>query len=200
VGPKALCWMSLVLCVACDDPANSGADEGSTSDPVIEDCRVPPMTLTPGTGDSDFLALTEGDPVTLVHGGQGGWHVEIAGEATHSLQNVSILTTITAIDQPTPTVIAGADGPAEQVLMALAAYDDAQCSGTFWGVNAFVDDFEVPDGASPLDVICALEGQRVEILTTVTEVPIGTGVEYCSITSSVVATIELDDQDRADCN
>jgi hypothetical protein len=190
--------LSVGALAACD--SEPSASEGS--DPVVvEDCLVPPMALTPGTGvDENFLTLADGDPVTIVHGEQGGWHIEIAGQAKHSLQNVSIQTTVTAIDQPTPTVIAGAGGATEQVLVALAAYDDSQCSGAFWNVRAFVDDFVTPDGASALDVICALEGQNVEITTTVSEIPLDPGMEYCSIKSSVIAVVELGAEDRAACN
>ncbi len=195
-------WLAVSTVAGCVSLPDETADPpgGDSDEPVVEGCFADPMTLTPGTGAEMFVELSEGDPVTIVHGPQGGWHIDIAGVAQHTSQNVSILTVITAIDQPTPTVMAGAGGSADAALIALAAYDDALCSGMFWGVRAFLDDFAPPAGSDPQEVICALEGERVEIAITVTELPAeGSTSAPDSVLSTVLATVELDARDQGYC-
>ncbi len=162
----------ILMATACqelpDEDAKADGDGGGST-VVVEGCLAEPMTLTPGIGMEEFALLSAGDPVTMVPGGQGAWHLEIAGEVRHARQDVSILTVVTALDAPTPIVIAGAGGAYDTEFFALAAYDDALCSGTFWDRRAVVDDFTPPVGQSNQDVICSLEGQRVEITITLAE-------------------------------
>lgn len=202
----AVAW--IVLGAGCGgstpDSANDTDATGST-DSDTEDpggCFADPMALTPGTGADGFIPLAGGEEVTIWHGPQGGWHIDTAGEALHSPQNVSILSVVTAIDQPQQIVIAGAGGTADAELKGLVAYDDALCSGTFWGVRAFVDDVTPPPGASLQDVICTLGGQQVEIEITVSEIATAEATEPPrSVTSSVVVTAALDPVDAAEnCN
>ncbi len=197
-----MCLLSAAMFTACDSPADESLDslDPSVSTPLTEDCLAEAMALTPGTGADDFIQLSDGGTVILYRGAQNGYHIEIAGEATHAAQNVSIHATVTAIDHPTPMVIAGAEDIPEEQYKALAAYDDAQCSGKFWGVNAVMDD--LPPEVEDVDVACALEGQRVEIAITVRELG---GIEWdseyepCSVTSTVVATVQLSEEARSFC-
>ncbi len=191
------CSVSMIACQA--GPGESGSvspvDDIEASPRVVEDCGDDdPMVLSLGTGVDGFVQLTEGDPVTMVHGPQGGWHMDVAGEVQHAVQDVSVLAVVTALDAPTPTVIAGADGGLQYI--ALAAYDDESCSGAFWGLRAFVDDFVPPDGIERQQVICTRGGQQVEIEITLTEVldPEFTR-EPRTVTSTIVATAALDPYD-----
>jgi hypothetical protein len=158
------------------------------------------MKLSPGTGDDlTFVRLVGGEQVTMWHGPAGGWSIPMAGEVTHSAQTVAILSVVTAIEPEPPVVIAGAEGADDTVLLALAAYDDELCSGLFWDARAFIDDSEVPEGASPQDVICSLEGQQLEIETTVTEI-LAVESPVRSVTSSVIVVAALDPIDETLCD
>jgi len=203
----AVAWIVLGAGCAGSAPDGSGNDtdpqdgtDSDTEEPA--GCFADPMALVPGTGADSFIPLVGGEDVTIWHGPQGGWHIETAGEATHSPQSVSILSVVTAIDQPQDVVIAGAGGSADAELKGLVAYDDALCSGKFWGVRAFIDDIEPPAGSSLQDVICTLEGQQLEIEITVSEIATATAtVPPRSATSSVVVTAALDPVDAAEnCN
>lgn len=57
----------VLLLGACDDPCKAG----------------PEPTLQTGTGLLDFTPLADGDPVELVYGPQGGYHVEMAFQTTY---------------------------------------------------------------------------------------------------------------------
>lgn len=65
----------LLLLGSCDGPAITELDAGPP-----EDGGSPRLEV--GTGESTFVALNDGDPVELVHGPQGGYHVLVAVRAT----------------------------------------------------------------------------------------------------------------------
>jgi hypothetical protein len=204
----AFAWIVLGMACAGSDPDGSVGDDSDgaiDSDPDTDEpggCFADPMALTPGTGADAFEPLVGGEVVTIWHGPQGGWHIDTAGEAFHAPQNVSILSVVTAIDAPVPTVIAGAGGSVDAELKGLVAYDDQICSGQFWGVRAFVDDVAPPGGSSLQDVICTLEGQQLEIEITVSEIAqAGATTPPRSATSSVIVIAGLDPVDAAEnCN
>lgn len=200
MGHRVLSFGPVFLCVACaGSPEDSGdtdlgvGDSEADTDMPVEGCLAEPMALTPGTGAESFQPLLGGEEVTIWHGPQGGWHIDTAGEAIHSPQNVSILSVVTAIDLPTPVVIAGGDGAIDTELKGLVAYDDQLCSGQFWGVRAFVDDIVPPMGSSLQEVICTLGGQQLEIAITVSEIALdGATTPPRSVTSSVIVTAAND--------
>ena len=188
---------------ACQNEPDDGemalvADD-STDAALDEHCVADPITLAPGTGWDGFIPLNEGDPVTMWYGPGAGWYIEIAGEVRNTRQNVSILPVVTALDEPSPNVIAGADGAHDAVSIALH-YDDASCSGTFWSIRAYIDDdgWALPAGVSPFDAICNLEGQRLEITITLTE--LDTLPPARTVTSTVIATAALDPVGVAACD
>ena len=205
MGRRLLAVAWVMLAVGCAGSTPDSAGDTDTQDGTDSDteepggCFADPISLIPGTGADSFIPLAGGEEVTIWHGPQGGWHIETAGEAAHTPQNVSILSVVTAIDQPQQIVIAGAGGATDAELKGLVAYDDELCSGTFWGVRAFVDDIEPPDGSSLQDVICTLEGQQLEIAITVAEISTMEATEPPrSATSSVIVTAALDPVDAAD--
>ena len=73
--------------------------------------------------------------------------------------------------------------------VALAGYDTTACSGEFWGVRAFVDDYVIdpPESQTYQDFICSLEGQQLQIEITAADLDTGR-----SVTSSVLVTAQLD--------
>lgn len=69
--------MALVLVLlACGAPSGDSAADGDGCD------EAPEPTLHIGTGELSYQALEgDGDPIELVHGPQGGFHVVLALEA-----------------------------------------------------------------------------------------------------------------------
>jgi hypothetical protein len=196
-------WFAFVsVLVGCDGCASDDAedddagDDTDDTDGAVDDCLAEPMTLTPGTGAAAYVALADGDPVTIMHGPQGGWHIETAGYVQHSVQALSLHPKVTAValglglagtELPDTT----ADPPEAGDLpefKALAFYSDATCDGQFWGVRAFVDDVVTPpNGMTYQEFICSLENQ--ELLLEITASDLANGR---SVTSSVTVVAQLD--------
>lgn len=174
--------MAVITCgcnpSATQDVNTLGADTGAI------DCLSAPMTVTLGTGYGSILPLADRDPIGLHRSSLGGWYFEMALLVEHTPENVGMLPVVTAIGVDPPAVIAGY--PATQ-FHTLRNYDEATCSGSFWGLRAYVDiDFVPPE------VVCTLDGQPVEISVTVSEIiPLPTETEVRSVTGSVVATVEI---------
>jgi hypothetical protein len=129
----------------------------------------------------------------MVHGPQGGWHVETAAKVSASAQEVSILPRI-VVPSLGDLQISGDQQPQYQ---ALAPYDAATCEGTFYAVRAFIDDLDPPpDGMTYQEFICSLEGVELEFSVEVADLTPG-AERSGSDTVTVVA--QLDSSDVATC-
>ncbi|MCA9489605.1 MAG: hypothetical protein KC621_06765 [Myxococcales bacterium] len=176
----------LVLALGCAGSTSPPTDSSSQ----LEGCGGS-VGVLPGTGAEMYVPLDDLDPVIMVHGPQGGWHVETAAFVTGSTAEVSIL----------PTIVRRSDGvqfagEQQEQFIALAEYDDDGCSGSFFSVRAFMDDTfgELDAYTNPQDVICGLAG---EILTlTVHVMDLNTLV---SGEASVDVTATLDPNDVQIC-
>jgi hypothetical protein len=113
-------------------------------------CLVPAVTLD----------AVSGAPLELVHGPQGGWHVEVAGEAIGLGAQVSVAPVVT--DVSSGQILAGDQPPVEVVV---DRFDG--CSGRFEGVRAYVDDV-VPEGPY-IDFVCGLAGRWLRLDVDVTD-------------------------------
>src|SRR5262245_451930 len=96
-GGRVLAALAATVISAPVIPGCTGASTGEDS--AIEGCSADDLTLDVGTGADMYVPLADGDHVTLVHGPQGGWHVEAAG-FVHNTEDdeVSISPTITVPD------------------------------------------------------------------------------------------------------
>jgi len=128
---------------------------------LAKQCRCEEGSVAPGTGEESFEALSDGDDLVLVHGPQGGWHVE-AGLQTSNLLSVirfearledaegRTLTTPTfsrlEVDRPTP------------------------CVGESWDHNLFIDPVVLSGETAPEALACT-----DAILTVCAEDSIGRG-------------------------
>ncbi len=78
--------MTLLLLLSCgpvpSDTASRPALPADSSDAVSETCFDDAPFLEIGTGSSTWEPLEALDPVTMVHGPQGGWHI-LGGAAVH---------------------------------------------------------------------------------------------------------------------
>jgi hypothetical protein len=169
----SLCALALV---ACDE--DKGAGEGET--PTVQTsgslpaCASGDIALDVGAGELAYEPLVEGDILTIVHGPQGGWHIETAGFVQYSAREISILPVIRTEDgQPVTT-------NSQPEFKALVGYDDATCEGTFFNTRAFVSWAD----------ICELEGQTLELTLTVGDIT--SGRETTAVVRFVAALDPID--------
>lgn len=132
--------------------------EGETDSPCVGSAPE----LRPGTGSPRVVALADGDPITLVSGAQGGWHIELGGEVARVGPDVEVHATLLAPDLG-DLQLSGQQPP---TLLSLEGYDPERCSGFFVGLHALVDP---QPGYDPLSLVCALEGQSLSLSLSLVE-------------------------------
>ncbi|MCB9689715.1 MAG: hypothetical protein H6738_24430 [Alphaproteobacteria bacterium] len=177
---RRVAW--LVLAIGCSGTSSTSPTDQSE----LEGCGASVDAL-PGTGAEMYIPLDALDPVVMVHGPQGGWHVETAAFVTGSTAEVSVL----------PRIVRKSDGvrlagDQQEQFIALVDYDDDACTGSFFSVRAFLDDTfgELDTGTSPQDVICGLAGEILTLTIAVTDLNTGAGTEA---TVDVTATLDPND-------
>lgn len=172
----------VVLVAGCAGDGPSG-DSGSSA----STCEEGDIEVTPGTGADEYVPLASGDPVILVHGPQGGWHIEGAGHLTNVGPEVTIEQRATVAELGGLELV-GSQGPAFQ---ALVGHDSATCEGRFWGVRGFL---ETAQGAlSGQDFVCTLRD-----LTLHYEFTVSVGDRAGTAAVDVVAA--LDPRDVQTCD
>src|SRR5690349_18644648 len=80
----------LAALVGCGGAPDGDSDSGSPTNGG-DACASGDIAVDVGTGDDAYVPLADGDTVTMVHGPQGGWHVETGGLVTNSEPEVAIL-------------------------------------------------------------------------------------------------------------
>lgn len=133
---------------------------GDTGDTAVDPCAVPAVQL--GNGADAHLPLADGDEVIVVHGPQGGWHVEVSGLVTGTGATVGVLPALTRLSDGLKLA-----GYQQGAALALVPAETGACGGTFWGVRAYVDDALPAD--DPDAFICALAGERAILSALVTD-------------------------------
>jgi len=182
-----------------DDVTSSGDDDDDTAGDDDDDddddddttgthaCHDGPLELSVGTGAIMFEPLSTGSPVTIVHGPQGGWHIDIAGEVTGTTDIVEVASVITLASSG--DAIAGDQQPTR---IALSDWDDAGCTGNFFGITTYVDDIPSTDQQA----ICDMEGETLTIELTVTDL----SAPSITITEVLDVTMALDAIDVKPCS
>lgn len=176
-------WL-LVALAACGGEAPKELPGDGT-----DACPADP-SLALGTGLLPVTPLADGDALQMVHGPQGGWHIDTGGLLVFPTLEVAVSPRITLDDR----VLAG-DQPA--LFTVLADYDDASCEGLFYEVRAYVDDElpQLPAGTDVLrDYICPLAGAEVTVEVEVADLDRDTVV-----TDAVRGTLLLDPYDVSLC-
>lgn len=105
-------------------------------DPPV-DCENPVVAVEIGTGDQSFEPLADGDPVTMVHGPQGGWHVWGSLRATGFAALVDIRYTIEDLDS-------GVFVCDQQYRVQTASV--SECQGEYVGMFGYLDVGELAAG------------------------------------------------------
>lgn len=125
IGP----WLFLAACP-------SEKDDSATS------CADLPPAVEVGNGNPDHVPFTDGDPIVMVHGPQGGWHVWVSLALTNFDPEVSIHVTLTDLTR--------AEEMAE-LDYSLVTDPPTECVSTLGGLFGFLpyDDLDTPEDESP---------------------------------------------------
>jgi hypothetical protein len=163
--------------------AGCGEDDATappSADPA-RTCQTGGLSLTVGTGAEAFRALAAGDPLALVHGPQGGWHLEAAGLVEQTTGLVAITPSLRVPELDDLVLV-----EANPVYYALVGHDPSRCEGSFLDVRGPVQ--------ADQDLICALEGLTLVYEVTVSDLEAGT-----ETTATVEVVAELGDLDAELC-
>lgn len=113
--------------------------------PPEDACTEQAPSVVLGTAEPVFEPLEEGDPVRLVHGPQGGWHVLFAARAEHTTSEVTLRLTVD--DRAT-------DVPVSELTYEVNLFPDGECAGLYAGMVAIVDVDELDsDAATPAEAL-----------------------------------------------
>ena len=189
MAPTAL-GLLLAACAGGDGPGKDrDTSNGANTDSTPVDPCVLALDATLGTGPFTYTQTTSGDTVQIVHGEQGGWHLDFAASLVGVGRTVDVLPAVTLTDG---TQIAG-----EQLVTTIdlagqqGTYKPDQCAGTFYGERAYLDDY-LPQTGAYYEFSCSLEGQAADVSIEVTDV--ATGQSIVAI-SEWVLQIDPADQD-----
>ena len=203
--PTTLISLAALL-VACSDPSGASTSEvpggtpepSPTSAPLTDEpteptlahaCFADALDVEVGRGGQGELPTESGAPHTLVHGQQGGWHIDLSGYVYGVTDLVKVAATVRVVDDD--WIIGGLEQ--EPLRTALVAWSESECSGSFYGLRLYIDD----NGPHNLDTICALEGAAVEVEVTVTDLLDPTGERTKTVIDEGV--LSLDPADVEPC-
>lgn len=137
-------------------PTDTGTDTATETDP----CTTPALAV--GTGIDAYTPLTDGDPLTVVFGPQGGWHVDVGAEVFGVEQIVSIESELQWGAEARS--LTGTPLP-----QTLALVPSKPCGWSLFGQRAFLDP-ALFDGDDAAGFVCGLEGQPGTLRLQVTDV------------------------------
>lgn len=183
-------WLTAGTVAACvaasDDPPVVDSAARNDADATAPDgCGSGGFSVEPGTGVDAFVPLAEGDLLEVVHGPQGGWHLEIGGRVRGASD--ILLVNATAVVVATGVQIAGDQVP---TVAQPEDFDPNACEGTFFHKPAFVDDREPTD----LAFVCSLAGEALDFTVHVTD-----GASGLTRSAGVRVTAALDPDDEPLC-
>ena len=157
------CW--LLACTG-DSPHDDTHDSAALVCPANEDesaviapeCCTGELALVLGNGDEPFEERLEGSCHTMVHGPQGGWHMEVSARVCGTYDRVYLHYQI--YDLATNTRISD-----NTYKVKLDAEPDG-CCGTFDGMYGYLDmsGLRTADADSPPELLCLNELElRLEV-------------------------------------
>ncbi len=120
-----------------EDDTSTPTDDSGSNDDTGWTCTDGTPHLEVGTGEEGFEPLTTGQPVTMVHGPQGGWHILGSARVWNMEPIVDIQFRITAVDQ---------DVVVAENVYRVATVLESQCTGLFWGMYGYLDVHEMAEG------------------------------------------------------
>ena len=105
---------------------HTGDDTGRKDVP----CEAAPPSVEIGTGDTTFESLVEAEPVVMVHGPQGGWHM-LGSVRTHNMHNI-IEVHYTVTDMESGVRVSDNN-------YRVAVVQDGECTGYYPGMYGYID-------------------------------------------------------------
>ncbi len=141
-----------------DSDADADADTDTDADADADTAATPcALRVEAGNGVDQHVPVLDGNSVTVVHGIQGGWHVDVSGLVGGTSSQVGILIDVVRVSD-------GSLVSVEQVetFQALANYDG--CTGTFFSFQALVN---TPPYPPPQQFICELVGEELDLVIDV---------------------------------
>lgn len=162
-----------------------GCAGGAVEDSAGQHACDAPLRIELGTGETAYAPLVEGQEVVMVHGPQGGWHVDVAARVHHVGQYVAVTPALHLVAHQEQ--IAG-DQQAEY--LELPDWTEEGCAGTFWGKRAFLDDHPGTDQR----FICSLAGERAILSVVVVDLE-----DQRQARASGEVTLALDPNDEPWC-
>ena len=126
-----------LLLFACQGSKDTGITDSANSDAPPEGCLALSPDIEIGTGEMSFETLTAGDPVTMVHGPQGGWHLLGSLKFINLKQIVEI--DFDVFDEASGVQIVQNHYRAAMLL-------DGDCSGYYVGMFGYINVSGLQDG------------------------------------------------------
>ncbi len=181
--PDSLMRWSLLVLVAVATACSGTSDDGTggdtaaatdtdtdTTDTDTTDtdttgaaaCQGVAPSVAIGTGVFSYEPFTSGQPVEIVYGSQGGWHLDTAALVEGMGPVVQFKGIATVVS--TGDIIAGEnDAPVaiDLTTPGLGTWDDTTCTGSFYGQYTFVDDVDL-NGDTLIKAICSLDEEDIE--------------------------------------
>ncbi len=162
--PLAAGWL-LVACPGTT-PTDDTGDSATYECPTNEDaaaiidaaCCTGELSLTIGNGNEPFEPRAEGSCHTMVHGPQGGWHMEVSAQVCGTYDRVYLHYEIYDVE----TQMRISDNTYK---VALAPELDG-CCGTFTGMFGYLDMSGLQSGSAntPPELVCLNELElRLEV-------------------------------------
>ncbi len=118
------------------------------------DCFALEPRAEVGTGETTFEGLSEDEPVVMVHGPQGGWHM-LGGVRIHNMEPI-IDVHFTIADEITGTIVSDNN-------YRVAVVQDGECTGFYPGMYGYLEVSDlVTEGATrPPEVL----GYKTVVMT-----------------------------------
>ncbi len=119
-------------------PGDEGSGDSGSGTGGPTGCFSEDPVLSVGTGEREFSAISNGDPITMVHGPQGGWHMLGSAQTTHMTDIITVHFTIT--HDRSGVVIS------DNTYRVATVYDEATCTGYYPGMYGYLYVEELVDG------------------------------------------------------
>lgn len=136
-----ICSSLLLLLSACGEP-----EPGVDSAPAADDsgdappgCFAADPALDVGTGSNGFEALESGDPLVMVHGPQGGWHM-LGSVRTHNMEPIVRIQFVVTVAS------SGAEVANNSLYVQTITDPDDPCVGVYPGMYAYLNVADLVDG------------------------------------------------------
>jgi hypothetical protein len=190
-----------------DTDSDTDSDTDTDTEPAITGCYDVPLTVTGGLNPANE-AFTPAPPTgaiaQLVHGPQEGWHFDTSFrvEATHDVVTATPLVTLVS----SGALISGRTdvdelGPRNDNVANVVLVLDGECSGTYTGARALVNDVDPdPDTSETLgEHICALDGAEVEITLEIVDLIDGRSGSATFRANLALDPMDVDGLEPPDC-